>query len=86
MLCGKHAKGGRDVDDYIYVAMNMYWEELAFEMPGLPERMKWHRFVDTSAPPPADICEPGDEQLLRDQGGFAVGGRSVVILVGKWNV
>jgi isoamylase len=86
MLCGKHAKGGRDVDDYIYVVMNMYWEELAFEMPGLPERMKWHLFADTSAPAPADICAPGDEQLLRDQEYFAVGGRSVVILVGKWNV
>lgn len=47
MLCGKHAQGGRDVDDYI---------------------------------------EPGDEPLLRDQERFAVSGRSVVILVGKWNV
>jgi isoamylase len=86
MLCGKHAKGGRDVDDYIYVAMNMYWENLVFEMPGLPERMKWHLFADTGASPPADICEPGDERLLRDQERFAVGGRSVIILVGKWNV
>jgi isoamylase len=83
MLCGKHAKQGWDVDDYIYVATNMYWDALPFEIPGLPEGMKWHVFANTSAPSPEDIWEPGSEPPLEDQQHFLVGGRSVVILAGK---
>jgi glycogen operon protein len=83
MLCGKHARQGWDVDDYIYVAMNMYWDALPFEIPGLPAGSKWHVFANTSAPPPQDAWEPGNEPLLEDQERFLVGGRSVVILVGK---
>ncbi len=83
MLCGKHAKGGTAVDNYIYVGMNMYWEALPFEIPDLPEGMKWHVFANTSAPPPKDIWEPGAEPPLEDQHRFLVGGRSVVILLGK---
>jgi glycogen operon protein len=86
MLCGKHARGGRDVDDYIYVAMNMYWEALPFELPALPGRMKWHVFADSGAAAPQDICDPGNEPIIEDQHTFLVGDRSVVILVGKWNV
>jgi glycogen operon protein len=83
MLCGKHAKGGTQVDNYIYVAMNMHWDALPFELPGLPEETQWHLFANTSALPPGDIWEPGTEPLLENQQTFLVGGRSVVILVGK---
>jgi isoamylase len=83
MLCGKHAEGGTAVDNYVYIAMNMYWETLPFEIPGLPGGMKWHVFANTGALPPEDIWEPGKEPPLEDQRRFLVGGRSVVILVGK---
>jgi glycogen operon protein len=83
MLCGKHAAGGTTVDNYIYVAMNMYWETLPFEIPGLAEGMKWYVFVNTSAAPHEDIWEPGSEPPLEDQHRFLVGDRSVVILVGR---
>jgi glycogen operon protein len=83
MLCGRHAKGGLAVDDYIYVAMNMYWESLQFELPGLPGGLNWHLFADTEAPAPRDSWESGTEPLLQNQHCFSVGGRSVVILVGK---
>jgi glycogen operon protein len=83
MLCGKHAKGGAVTDNYIYVAMNMYWESLPFELPGLPADLKWHVFANTAAPPPEDSWEPGAEPLLENQHSFPVGERSVVILVGK---
>jgi glycogen operon protein len=86
MLCGKHAREGRDVDDYVYAALNMYWDDLIFELPELPRRLKWYGFADTREPSPQDICRPGNERLLPDQGRYAVGARSVVILVGKWNV
>lgn len=83
MLCGKHAKGGTVVDNYVYVAMNMYWDTLPFTLPGLPDELKWHVFVNTGAPSPQDSWQPGSEPLLDDQSRFVVGGRSVVILVGK---
>jgi isoamylase len=86
LLCGKHAKGGRDVDDYIYIAMNMYWGDLDFELPPLPENLRWHVFADTSACPPGDICRPGNEPILVDQLHIQVCGRSCVVLVGKWTI
>jgi glycogen operon protein len=83
MLCGKHANNGKTQDNYIYVAMNMHWEAHLFDLPGLPQGMQWHVFVNTIAIPPEDISEPGREPWLKDQQQFLVGSRSVVILVGK---
>jgi glycogen operon protein len=82
LLCGKHAKGGMVRDDYIYVAINTYWDALPFEMPGLPEGLRWHVFANTGIAAPDDIATPGQEPLLADPH-VLVGGRSVVILVGK---
>jgi isoamylase len=83
MLCGKHARGGTAVDDYIYVGMNMHWECRVFDLPALPGSLQWHVFANTSKPPPEDIREPGKESLLSDQRHFLMGARSVAILVGK---
>jgi isoamylase len=85
MLCGKHAKGGSEKDDYIYVAANMHWDALPFELPMLPAEMKWHVFANTSLPSPLDCWEPGAEPVLEDQYNFMVGGRSIAILVGRKN-
>ncbi|NEP06283.1 MAG: glycogen debranching enzyme, partial [Okeania sp. SIO4D6] len=83
MLCGKHAKEGKQPDNYIYVAMNMHWETLLYEIPGLPQGMQWHVFANTACPSPEDAWEPGTEAVLENQQGLLVGDRSVVILVGK---
>ncbi|MFP4438718.1 MAG: glycogen debranching protein GlgX [Chloroflexaceae bacterium] len=83
MLCGRHAKGGTVVDNYIYVAINMHWDALPFEIPMLPLGMQWHLFANTSMPTPEDSYAPGSEPVLSDQRHCLVGGRSVVILVGK---
>jgi isoamylase len=83
MLCGKHAKEGTVEDNYIYVAINQYWETLPFDLPGLRDGRQWHVFVNTGAPPPQDCWEPGTEPRLEDQSRFLVGGRSVAILVGR---
>jgi glycogen operon protein len=83
MLCGRHAKGGMSKDDYIYVAMNMYWDALPFEIPRLPDGLRWHVSVNTGMPSSQDIFEPGSEPELADQGNCLAGGRSVIILVGR---
>jgi glycogen operon protein len=51
-------------------------------MPGLPEGLRWHVFANTGIAAPDDIATPGQEPLLADPQ-VLVGGRSVVILVGK---
>lgn len=83
MLCGKHAKEGTVEDNYIYVAMNMHWEAHEFELPGLPNGMQWHVFVNTGCKPPEDSWEPSTEPRLENQFRIFIGDRSVVILVGK---
>ena len=83
MLCGQHAKEGTVEDDYIYVAMNMHHRAHWFEIPGLPNRMKWHVFANTGCTPPEDIWETGTEPVLENQPRLLVGERSVAILVGK---
>jgi glycogen operon protein len=83
MLCGQYAKDGAASDDFIYVAMNMYWEALPFELPRLPDESRWRVFANTGMPSPEDAFDPGSEPELADQAGVIVGGRSVVILVGR---
>jgi glycogen operon protein len=67
----------------IFVAQNMYWDALPFELPGLPPEKGWHVSTNTGMPSPEDIHPPGAEPRLADQKAFLVGGRSVVILVGR---
>jgi len=83
MLCGKHARGGRVADDYIYVAINMHWDGCTFELPQLPEDRAWHVFANTGAPSPDDAWTPGEEPVLDHQSSFLMGSRSVAILVGR---
>ncbi len=83
LLCGKHARGGKARDDYIYVAMNMHWESHVFELPHLHAGTAWHVLANTGAMPPEDIWPHGQEPLLADQHHFLMGGRSVAILVGR---
>jgi glycogen operon protein len=83
LLNGRYARGGTAQDDFVYVAMNMYWEALPFELPGLPDGKQWHVFVNTSVPSPEDASEPGAEPKLGDQRSFIAGARSVAILVGR---
>jgi glycogen operon protein len=83
MLCGSHAKGGTIRDETIYVAMNMYWQPLHFELPILVDGSKWHVFANTDMTNSQDIHLIGEEPLLEDQSAFFVGARSVVVLVAK---
>ena len=74
MLCGKHAKGGTAIDNSIYVAMNMHWETLPFDLPGLRDGMQWHVFVNTMLPHPRIAGSLAAEPLLENQSRFLVGG------------
>ena len=67
----------------IYVAMNMHWESLDFELPNLPPEMRWHAVANTGMSAPDDIWESGSEPPLADQASLTVGGRSIVVLIAK---
>ena len=82
MLCGKQASE-LSKDDYIYVAMNMHWETHRFELPSLPQLVRWHIFVNTGVKPPEDSWESGYEPKIENQQEIIVGSRSLVILVGQ---
>jgi glycogen operon protein len=69
---------GRSVDDDdLYVMVNAWWQPLDFT---IAEPGPWRRVVDTSLASPADIVDP-DEELIVDGTGYAVGPRSVVVLL-----
>jgi len=81
MLCGKHAKEGTVQDNYIYIAVNMHWDALWFELPNV-SGLNWHVFANTGNG--ANPCfTPGAEPKLENQQGILLGDRSVLILVGK---
>jgi isoamylase len=60
----------------LHVMMNMFWEPLAFEVPVFGA---WQVVIDTFAPSPRDIADPGQEVRFTGQR-YTVQGRSIVAL------
>ena len=61
----------------LYVMMNMYWEDLSFE---IQEPGPWLLKIDTAAESPGDLVEDGREVLLRSSI-VRVTARSIVVAV-----
>ena len=83
LLDGKYAKEGSIEDNYIYVAINMHWESLGFDIPQLKEGMNWHVAANTDMPEGNDIFAHGEEPRIENQSHFMVGSRSIIILIGQ---
>ncbi len=81
MFSGEDCNGDQ-VDDHIYVAANMGDKDLLFELPALPNGMKWRVFASTGAVW-GEVHEPGSEPLLHDQKRIMIISRSVAVLVGR---
>jgi isoamylase len=65
----------------VYVAMNMYWDGLPFELPSAGAGNVWQMAVNTSMPAPYDIHNTADAPVLADQSSVTVGPRSIVVLI-----
>ena len=65
-------------DSYIYIAMNMYWEDHVFELPSLPKGKRWYLFANTNIE-----YVSNKEHLLEDQRRIIVSQRSIIIVVGR---
>jgi len=69
--------GASQGDDDIYVMINAYWQDLAFEVQeGTPE--EWSRIVDTGLPSPDDFSNDG---VSLDRAKYVVSPRSIVVLL-----
>jgi glycogen operon protein len=73
--------GGEQGDPDLHVMMNMYWDNLDFELPTVAGR-SWFRALDTSQPAPNDIADPGKESPAPGSS-YTVQGRSIVVLVNR---
>jgi glycogen operon protein len=73
--------GGQNGDPDLHVMMNMFWEDLAFDLPTVPGR-KWFRAIDTNQSSPLDIADPGAEAPVAGNT-QTVSGRSIVVLVNR---
>ncbi|URD49330.1 hypothetical protein M5J74_23785 [Chroococcidiopsis sp. CCNUC1] len=73
--------GGFNEEADIHVMLNMYWEELEFEIPAVAGK-QWYRAIDTAQNSPLDIAEPGKETLVTSNTYF-VQSRSVVVLISQ---
>lgn len=69
------------LDMYIHLILNAYWEPLDFELPPLPNHT-WRRWIDTSLPSPNDIV-PWDEAAPISPNIYRATDRSVVLLIGS---
>jgi isoamylase len=72
---------GFDGEEDIHAMMNMYWEDLTFEIPSLPNR-RWFRAVSTASSSPDDIADPGGGVPF-DDSLYSVQARSIVVLVSR---
>lgn len=73
--------GGFDGTADIHVMLNMYWENLEFEIPQIEGR-NWYKVVDTAEPSLKDILEPCQEIVVLDNN-HLVFDRSVVVLISE---
>jgi glycogen operon protein len=71
------------VDRDLYVAMNAYWEPLAFTIPAAPTGRRWRLAVDTGSPAPSDVHEPDQGPIVRPGRPIMLEGRSLVVLVSE---
>jgi isoamylase len=72
---------GLQGSDDLHVILNMFWDSMDFELPGIPGR-RWVRAVDTTIPSPDDILDPGDE-IPVESNTYHAGERSVVVLISQ---
>ena len=73
--------GGFDGDPDMHVMMNMYWDNLEFDIPVIPGT-KWYKKIDTSEQSPCDVADQGSEKLCSGNT-LNISGRSIVVLVSK---
>jgi glycogen operon protein len=65
----------------LYLMFNAGGDPASFRVPPASSGAHWHLVVETSAQPPRDLFEPGEEPLFDAARPYPVAPRSAVILV-----
>jgi isoamylase len=75
-----------DEDNDIHVILNMYWEDLDFDMPEVAGR-RWYKITDTSQQSPNDISEnlldPLNGTVITSSSTYRATARSVVVFISR---
>ncbi|MEM8780481.1 MAG: glycogen debranching protein GlgX [Cyanobacteria bacterium P01_G01_bin.49] len=71
-----------DVDEYLHVIFNAYWEPLEFELPSLGYGNCWYRIIDTALPLNETFCELEAAYQVKTET-YLVKARSCVVLMVK---
>jgi glycogen operon protein len=71
MLCGKYAE---QEDDFIYIAVNMHWQEQPLALPHLPKGLVWKLVSSTDENVPRIIADGNFDGIMARE-------RSVSVLV-----
>lgn len=78
----KDEHGSEDTD--LHIIINMYWQDLDFELPAIIDR-RWQQVIDTSQPSPADIAEnllgPLNNVVIEGAGIYHAPGRSIAVFL-----
>ena len=78
MFVEEREKYNTKEDSFIYIAMNMHWEDHIFQLPTLPIGKRWYLFENTNLEYVSD-----KEHLLENQERIIVSQRSIIIVVGR---
>jgi glycogen operon protein len=79
--CLAYTLGGFEGMSDLHAVLNMYWDDLDFEVPSVPGR-RWYRVVDTARPSPEDIVETARQVPIAGDH-VRVESRSVVVLLSR---
>jgi glycogen operon protein len=77
-----HLAGGREDVDLFLIA-NAHWEAQRFHLPVLTPARHWYRLIDTHDEPPHEIYPEDAAPLLTNAFDYAIGPRSIVVLLGR---
>ena len=80
-FAGYDSQKGRD--DLVYLALNVYWEDVRITLPDLKQAGAWYVTVNTFGNGERQYCYEGEEQVRID-GEFILRPRSVAVFTGRY--
>ncbi|MBN1410308.1 MAG: glycogen debranching protein GlgX [Spirochaetales bacterium] len=81
-LISGYRGAGKDHDNDIYIASNMFDRDIRMEIPALPAGMCWYLKINTACQPPNDILEDGEEKPVTKKW-LLIGSHSIIVLISK---
>lgn len=82
LYAGYDRKRGRD--DVVYLAVNVYWEDVNIQLPELPKYLDWYAVVNTAGDGQSRFCYRCGERIRVDSG-FRMRPRSVAVFTVNGN-